>query len=138
MKVSVLHTLRQTVLRVRAVLLLKCPIEFGEVDLSPTIPSRIWIQTGLSATLILPSSHQRGLFLLGSVPHSDPLNLPPSLQLSECCISLKVMIVCVCEDWTVDGCDNDVWRCQMILFFDSIHTGPERGTKDPWCYRNRP
>lgn len=46
MKVSVLHTLRQTVLRVRAVLLLKCPIEFGEVDLSPTIPSRITLTTG--------------------------------------------------------------------------------------------
>lgn len=31
-----------------------------------------WIQTGLSANLILPASDQRGSSLPGSVPHSDP------------------------------------------------------------------
>ncbi|CAB1424312.1 unnamed protein product [Pleuronectes platessa] len=57
---------------------LKCPTEFTEVDLSPALASHGFtlpgIQTGPSATLILPSSHQRGLSALGSVPHSDPLN----------------------------------------------------------------
>lgn len=100
---------RHTLLSMRAAPVLKCPIEFAEVDLSPTIPSRITLSHGSRQGWAPHSScppHERGLSFLGSVRRPQPHIL---LRVGKVLHDARGNDL-VCEDWTVDGDCDDVDR----------------------------
>lgn len=106
LSVSLYHS-RQTALGVRAAPVMKCPIEFAEVDLSPT--------TSLLTSHSFPDSRQswaqRDLSLLGSIPH---------LNCTSSSIAGRVLHDAqgndlVCEEWKADGAGDDVEDILMPL-----------------------